>query len=105
MKMADNKEYTREPMRLASMLMAANIPHEVRVCWDGLQVCYPSRANSVSDAICHSGSYGHESGLLEIMGLVNEAEVGDSVEGWLTAEKVFERWHDHWLKTHGEEGE
>jgi hypothetical protein len=97
--------FTKEPVRLASMLLAHNIPHEVRVCFDGLQVCYPSCVNAISDAVCHSGSYGHEKGLLEIMGLVNEEEVGDSVEGWLTAEQVFERWHAHWLQTHAEEGE
>ena len=43
-------------------------------------------------------------GLLEIMGLVDEEEVGDSVEGWLTAEQVFERWQKHWLENHSGEG-
>lgn len=44
------------------------------------------------DAICHHGSYGHEEGLLETMGdIVNKKEVGDSVEGWLTAEDVINR--------------
>ena len=41
------------------------------------------------DAICHSGSYGHNEGLLEIMG--NIVRVNDSVEGWLTADDVIER--------------
>ena len=103
--MTGNALYTKEPLRLASMLLARNIPHENRACWDGLQVCYPCADACISDVVCHSGSYGHELGLLEIMGLVNEEEVGDSVEGYLTAEEVCERWHKHWLETHGIEGE
>lgn len=101
------KEYMREPLRLASMCLAANIPFEVGEMLDGLIICYPSADDAlcVSDAICHNGSYGRHDGLLEMMGLVNEEEVGDSVEGWLTAEQVFERWHAHWLQTHAEEGE
>lgn len=42
------------------------------------------------DAICHRGSYGHEEGLLEIMGtIVNPC--GDRVEGWLTADDIISR--------------
>lgn len=91
--------------RLASMLQADNIPFEIRKCWDGFQICYPCADPNIriSDAVCHSGSYGHQKGLLEIMGLVNEEEVGDEVEGWLTAEQVFERWKQHWLETHAED--
>lgn len=45
----------------------------------------------IGDAICHSWSYGHEQGLLEIMGLdVTIEEYGDSVLGCLTAEEVLE---------------
>ena len=43
------------------------------------------------DAICHSGSYGAEEGLLEIMGTIVRDNAGDCVEGWLTAEDVIER--------------
>ena len=44
------------------------------------------------DAICHWGSYGHEDGLLEIMGsIVDFEEDGDSVVGWLTADDVIKR--------------
>ena len=94
--------FTKEPLRLASMLLAAGIPFEGREIWEGYQVCYPSVANCVSDAVCHGFSYGHEDGLLEIMGLVDEAEVGDSVEGWLSAEQVFERYEKHWRENKGE---
>lgn len=91
-----NKNYTFQCLRLASICQAHGIPFEIRELWDGYQVCYPSTENRVSDAICHGGSYGHERGLLEIMGLVDEEAIGDSVEGWLTAEEVFERWKKHW---------
>lgn len=101
------KEYMREPLRLASMCLAANIPFEMGELLDGLIICYPSTDENfrVSDAVCHSGSYGRHDGLLEMMGLVNEEEVGDAVEGWLTAEQVFERWFAHWMQTHFKEGE
>ena len=42
------------------------------------------------DAICQSGSYGAEDGLLEIYGKIVRPG-GDSVEGYLTAEDVIER--------------
>lgn len=43
------------------------------------------------DAICHIGSYGHEQGLLEVMGKAVCREEYDSVEGWLTAETILQR--------------
>lgn len=44
------------------------------------------------DAICHFGSFGYEQGLLEIMGtLVNPFMDGDTVVGYLTADKVIDR--------------
>lgn len=97
-------EYKREPLRLASMCLANNIPFEIAELYEGFIIAYPSFENRVSDAICHNGSYGRKEGLLEIMGLVNEEEVGDEVEGYLTAEQVFERWQKHWLENHSEEG-
>lgn len=46
------------------------------------------------DAICHQYSYGGKEGLLEIMGtIVDEKKLGDSVEGWLTCDKVIDRIH------------
>lgn len=47
----------------------------------------------VADCVCHSGSYGHEHGLIEAMGapLVDEEEVGDEVEGYLTAIDIMAR--------------
>lgn len=100
-----NNQYKREPLRLASMCLAHDIPFEIAEYWDGFLIGYPSLKEDerVSDAVCHNGSYGRQEGLLEIMGLVNEEEVGDSVEGWLTAEQVFERWQKHWLENHTED--
>lgn len=40
------------------------------------------------DVICHRGSYGHEEGLLELMGIITR---GYGVEGWLTADDVIKR--------------
>ena len=48
--------------------------------------------NWIWDAICHYGSYGYKNGLLEISGsLVDEAKIGDSVEGHLSASEIIER--------------
>ena len=51
------------------------------------------------DAVCHTGSYGYEDGLLEIYGDIVWADIdGDSVAGWLTAQDVINRIE------HGSEG-
>ena len=55
-------------------------------------IVYDDHNTRLWDAVCHFGSYGHEKGLLEIMGIiVNEEENGDSVVGWLTADDVIKR--------------
>ena len=87
----------RECLRLESMLLAAEIPYEARNIYDGRQVIYPSMREWKSDVVCHSGSYGHEQGLLEQMYLVGDDE--DSVEGHLTAEVVFKRWQADYEST------
>lgn len=94
-------DYKKEPLRLAYMCLANNIPFEIAEMFGGIIIGYPSLGrDKVSDAICHGGSYGHEKGLLEIMGLVDVEKVGDSVEGYLIAEEVFMRWNQHWLDNH-----
>ena len=101
---AINNKYKREPIRLASMCLAHNIPFEIAEYWNGFIVAYPSLEERVSDAVCHDGSYGRHIGLLEMMGLLTKEELEyDSVLGHLTAEQVFERWHKHWLENHAEE--
>lgn len=79
-----------EMQKLIEMLADAGIPFQVTSCWGTPQVCYPSDAERVCDAVCHSNSYGYSEDLLEIMGLVDSA-ADDDVEGWLTAEEVFSR--------------
>ena len=88
--------------KLEIMLNTMNVPFEITEHWSNTeQIWYPSRENCICDIVCFGdgslgGSYGHEEGLLEIMGLVNEEETEDSVEGWLTAEEVFNRmWDDY----------
>lgn len=100
-----NDKY-KEIIRLHEMLEGNDIPHVIRRCLDGWQVCYPccrSNDECIADAIEHQGSYGREEDLLEIMGLLtHEEEEYDSVAGYLTAENVFERFKEHW-EAHKEE--
>jgi hypothetical protein len=92
-----NEFYTKECLRLESMLLTAGIPYEARDIYDGRQVIYPSIREWKSDVVCHGGSYGHEHGLLEQMYLVEDED--DSVEGHLTAEVVFKRWQADYEST------
>jgi len=91
-----------ELKKLDELLTEAGIPHEVTsidyLGEDGVdcQICYPSYKEKICDAINHRFSYGHEAGKLEIMGLVDPDVVGDSVEGYLTAEQVFNRIQRDW---------
>lgn len=56
-----------------------------------IQVVSPSVADWKIDAICHPGSYGFSSGLLEIMGPPTE-EYEDGVVGYLHAEEALEHF-------------
>ena len=87
---------------MAIGLIKRGIQFEFREMFNGGQIIVYEKINTPYemagklerkwDAICHDGSYGSESGLLEIMGeLVDEEEVGDTVEGYLTAKEVLER--------------
>ena len=88
-----------EMNKLIVMLCKADIPFDLAIHLGRPQVIYPSDDdNRICDAVCHWGSYGHERGLLEIMGLVDEESVGDTVEGYLTAEEVFRRISNHYRK-------
>ena len=84
-----------EMTKLIEILKKNNIPFEVASCWGAPQVWYPNRKHAVCDAVCHKFSFGGKDGLLEIMGLVDEEEVGDEVEGDLTAEEVANRIFEH----------
>lgn len=70
-----------EMMALAFGLRERNIKFEVSSIFDGLQIWCDGW-----DAICHNGSYGHERGLIEVMGL---PQCGDDVIGYLTAAEVL----------------
>lgn len=80
-----NPIYRIEADKLAKGLIEKGIAFEYHKCYDGIQICCNGW-----DAICHNGSYGHERGLLEIMGTIVRA-VEDDVEGWLTAEEILQR--------------
>jgi hypothetical protein len=84
----DNEFHPTEMYKLINLLIKAKIPFEVEEWYDTPMVWYPSKKNFRCDVICHCGSYGHEKGLLETMGLTTNP---DDVEGYLTAETVFER--------------
>lgn len=70
-----------EMMALAFGLRERGIKFEVYSFFDGLQI----RCDGW-DAICHNGSYGHEKGLIEVMGL---PQCDGDVIGYLTAEEVL----------------
>lgn len=88
-----------EIFKLESMLKAEGIPfayhRQPDMC--GFQICYPEDGDGrICSIILHSGSYGREQGLLEIMGLLkSDEEACDDVAGYLTAEDVFERIKAH----------
>jgi len=60
-------------------------------------ILYPNNIIRECSVICNPMSYGHEEGLLEIMGLLTKEEnEDDDVVGWLTAEDVFNRIVKDW---------
>ena len=70
-------------MQLAFGLYASGIEFQATSFFDGIQFII---GDWDWDAICHSGSYGHENGLIEVMGL---PQCQDDVIGYLTAEEVL----------------
>ena len=72
-----------EMMELAIGLRDRGIGFKTTSFFDGIQIVV---GNGDWDAICHSGSYGHENGLIEVMGL---PQCKGDVIGWLTAEEVL----------------
>lgn len=83
-----------EMQKLIKLLDSESIPYDLVDDVMGNtnnQVFYPCMEKSICDVICHHYSYGGRDGLLEIMGLVDEEKIGDTVEGWLTATQVFSR--------------
>lgn len=70
-----------EMIALAFGLHERGIKFKTYSFYDGLQI----RCDDW-DAICHRGSYGHEKGLIEVMGL---PQCNDDVIGYLTAKEVL----------------
>ena len=88
--------------KLMKLLAQARIPFSFNPLFNGYQLhYYDEDGKEVCDVICHSGSYGSDDGLLEMMGLVPE-DWDDTVIGYLTAEEAFERIFNHWFGIHSD---
>lgn len=92
-----NPKYCKPILCLADLCSAEGIPFVMRPVFDGLQLVCPNPDVWDFDVICHMGSYGHEQGLLEIMGAICNT-YDDDVEGYLTVEEVFERIKKYYKK-------
>ena len=92
-----NFKYYQPIMRLADLCEREGISFTVRPLFDGLQLLCPSLKEKEFDVICHSYSYGHEQGELEVMGAICNSD-DDNVEGYLTVEEVFERIKKYYKK-------
>lgn len=91
----------KEIFRLKEMLEKAQIPfyfHDIPE-HHGHQIVYTGKSgfNIACSVIQHDFSYGGTADLLEISGLLTDAEKKrDAVLGWQTAEDVFNRIETHW---------
>lgn len=87
-----NKTYAVEMRQLAAGLIDLGIPFVVRNLFGGVQIIVKDEERGLAwDAICHSGSYGHEYGFIEVMGDIVDPEIDDDVEGFLRAKDILER--------------
>lgn len=85
-------------------LVENNIPCELKSGFGGYLCFVPSMEEKEFDFICHQYSYGHQKGLLEIMGAImteRESKL-DGVIGWLTADNVIERIKKYQERKSGE---
>ena len=83
--------FYNEIKKLADGLDEMEIEFKLVPLLGGWQILVFDENGDVSwDAICHKFSYGHEKGLLEIMGSIVDNPY-DVVEGGLTAAEVLER--------------
>lgn len=92
----------KEIFKLKKMLENAKIPFDfyerdteisaIIPEWEHWHINYPSKKGCIISVIEGTGTYGAEDDKLEIMGGLTEEEAKhDTVEGWLTAENVFNR--------------
>lgn len=79
-----NIQYVGEIAKLARGLKDRGIAYNMHAHVDGLQIVTDSW-----DAVCFTGSYGAQRGLLEAMGRVITGN--DDVEGYLTADEILRR--------------
>ena len=79
-----NIQYISEIAKLARGLKERGIAYNMRARIDGLQIVADEW-----DAVCFTGTYGAQRGLLEVMGSI--ATGNDHVEGYLTADEILRR--------------
>ena len=82
-----NRLYMVELNKLMLGLMERSIEFNFTPFMNGGKI---EVADGSWDAICHDGSYGHNDGLLEVMGSIVEIDY-DTVEGFLTANQILNR--------------
>ena len=84
----------KEIFKLKKMLEDEKIPFEFieREELEGSQIVYTSNEKFICSVIQHKYSYGNDVNLLEMLGLTKH----DDVEGYLSAEDVFERIKRHY---------
>lgn len=94
----------QEILKLYTMLLDEDIPHEINRDIDGWHIHYPCFGRErVLSAVEFSGTYGAEEDRIEIMGLLTPKEYDhDSVVGHLTAENVFDRIKKHYEEVRNE---
>ena len=81
-----------EILYLERELLETDIHFTLYRLWDGWRiVIYDIDGNYLTDVIDHSGSYGSEDDLLEVMGAPVEDTNGDSVEGCLSVFDILKR--------------
>lgn len=81
--------------KLEKYLKENGIKYERIDTKDTHQINVPNSRDKEWDAICHYGSFGYKEGLLEIYGSIVPENVGDTVEGYLTAEDVVNRINEY----------
>lgn len=90
-----------EIFQLAGMLDDVSIPFEMKKIsyTNGWQIVYPNYKNRVCSVVINDCSLGKDCGLLEMMGLIPIKKGREDyleIEGYLTAEDVFNRIQSHY---------
>lgn len=87
-----NPLYSTELRKVIDFMLEYGLSFDLRPHAGGWILCYPVFKDDERefDIICHDRSYGHEHGLLEVMGAICEDDC-DDVEGWLDADTVLNR--------------